>query len=102
MDPTGILSEIQALCIFIKDNHCSHHKEDQKKKCSGGRKFLTFWSKEKRFTFIQFFLLLTAFYSLCLVILLDMGSHAKRRPCTGGIGKGKETKNLNVVDMLTV
>jgi hypothetical protein len=32
------------------------------------------------------------------VILLDMG-HTKGRPCTGGIGQGKETKNLNVVDV---
>jgi hypothetical protein len=31
------------------------------------------------------------------VILLDMGHTLK-----GGIGKGKETKNLNVVDVLTV
>jgi hypothetical protein len=30
------------------------------------------------------------------------GSHPKRRPYTGGIGKKKETKNLNVVDMLMV
>jgi hypothetical protein len=34
-------------------------------------------------------------------ILLDMG-HTRGRPCTGGIGQGKETKNLNVVDVLTV
>jgi hypothetical protein len=26
----------------------------------------------------------------------------KGRTCTGGIGKGKETKNLDVVDVLTV
>jgi hypothetical protein len=25
----------------------------------------------------------------------------KGRPCTGGIGQGKETKNLNVIDVLT-
>jgi hypothetical protein len=31
-----------------------------------------------------------------------MGSHTKGRLCTGRIGKGKETKNLNVVDVLTV
>jgi hypothetical protein len=34
-------------------------------------------------------------------ILLATG-HFKGRPCTVGIGKGKETKNLNVVDVLTV
>jgi hypothetical protein len=28
--------------------------------------------------------------------------HTKGRPCTGVIGQGKETKNLNVVDVLTV
>jgi hypothetical protein len=35
------------------------------------------------------------------VILLYMG-HTKGRPCMGGIGQGKETKTLNVVDVLTV
>jgi hypothetical protein len=30
------------------------------------------------------------------------GSHTKGRKSMGGIGKGKETKNLNVVDVLTV
>jgi hypothetical protein len=35
------------------------------------------------------------------VILLDMG-HTKERLCTEKIGPGKETKNLNVVDVLTV
>jgi hypothetical protein len=34
-------------------------------------------------------------------ILWDMG-HTKRRPCKGGIGQGKENKNLNVVDVLTI
>jgi hypothetical protein len=34
-------------------------------------------------------------------ILWDMG-HTKGRPCKGGIGQEKETKNLNVVDALTV
>jgi hypothetical protein len=34
-------------------------------------------------------------------ILCDMG-HTKGRPLMGGIGQGKETKNLNVVDVLTV
>jgi hypothetical protein len=34
-------------------------------------------------------------------ILWDTG-HTKGRPCTGGIEQGKETKNLNVVDVLTV
>jgi hypothetical protein len=34
------------------------------------------------------------------VILLEV-SHTKARLCTGGTGKGKETKNLNVIDMLT-
>jgi hypothetical protein len=29
-------------------------------------------------------------------------SHTKGRMCMGRIGKGKETKNLNVVDVLTV
>jgi hypothetical protein len=35
------------------------------------------------------------------VILLDM-VHAQDRLHIGRIGKGKETKNLNVVDVLTV
>jgi hypothetical protein len=35
------------------------------------------------------------------VILWDMG-HPKGRPYMGGTGQGKETKNLNVVDVLTV
>jgi hypothetical protein len=35
------------------------------------------------------------------VILFDMGL-TKAILCTGGIGQGKETKNLNVVDVLTV
>jgi hypothetical protein len=30
------------------------------------------------------------------------GPHTKGRLCTGGIGQGKETKNLNVVDVFTV
>jgi hypothetical protein len=34
-------------------------------------------------------------------ILLDMG-HTKRRVYIGGTDQGKETKNLNVVDVLTV
>jgi hypothetical protein len=34
-------------------------------------------------------------------ILWDMG-HTKGRPCTGRIGKGKKTKTLNVVDVLSV
>jgi hypothetical protein len=34
-------------------------------------------------------------------ILWDMG-HTKERPCKTRIGQGKETKNLNVVDVLTV
>jgi hypothetical protein len=34
-------------------------------------------------------------------ILWDMG-HTQGRPCMGGIGHGKETKNLNMVDMLMV
>jgi hypothetical protein len=34
-------------------------------------------------------------------ILLDMG-HTKPRPHIGGIREGKETKNLNVVDVLFV
>jgi hypothetical protein len=34
------------------------------------------------------------------LILLDMG-HTKGRTCMGGIWKGKKTKNLNVVDVLT-
>jgi hypothetical protein len=34
-------------------------------------------------------------------VLWDTG-HTKGRPRTGGIGQGKETKNLNVVDVLTV
>jgi hypothetical protein len=29
-------------------------------------------------------------------------SHTKERLCKGGIGQGKETKNLNEVDVLTV
>jgi hypothetical protein len=28
--------------------------------------------------------------------------HTKGRLCKGGIGKGKETKNLNEVDVLTI
>jgi hypothetical protein len=35
------------------------------------------------------------------IILWDIG-HTKERPCIGGIGQGKETKNLNVIDVLTV
>jgi hypothetical protein len=35
------------------------------------------------------------------VILWDV-VHTKGMLCTGGMGQGKETKNLNVVDMLTV
>jgi hypothetical protein len=34
-------------------------------------------------------------------IFWDM-DHTKGKPCMGGIGQGKETKNLNVVDVLTV
>jgi hypothetical protein len=34
-------------------------------------------------------------------IFLDMG-HTKGRSGTGGIEQGKETKNLNVVDVLSV
>jgi hypothetical protein len=34
-------------------------------------------------------------------ILQDMG-HTKGRPHLGGIGKVKETKNLNVVDVFTI
>jgi hypothetical protein len=34
-------------------------------------------------------------------VLLDMG-HAAGWPHTGSIGQGNETKNLNVVDVLTV
>jgi hypothetical protein len=34
-------------------------------------------------------------------ILWNMG-HTKRRPHPGGTGQGKETKNLNVVDVFTV
>jgi hypothetical protein len=34
--------------------------------------------------------------------IIAHGSHSKGRLCMGGIGKGKETKNLNVVGMLTV
>jgi hypothetical protein len=36
-----------------------------------------------------------------VAVLWDMG-HNKGRPCTGGIGQGKETKNLNEVNVLTV
>jgi hypothetical protein len=36
-----------------------------------------------------------------VAILWDMG-HTKQTPCTGGIEQGKETKNLNVVDVLMV
>jgi hypothetical protein len=32
---------------------------------------------------------------------LDMG-HTNERPSMGGIGQRKETKNLNVVDVLSV
>jgi hypothetical protein len=34
--------------------------------------------------------------------IIGHGSHTKGRTHTGGIGKGKETYNLNVVDVLTV
>jgi hypothetical protein len=34
-------------------------------------------------------------------ILWNMG-HTKGRLCKGGIGQGKETENLNVVDVLIV
>jgi hypothetical protein len=34
-------------------------------------------------------------------MLWDMG-HTKRRLCKGGIGQGKETKNLNEIVVLTV
>jgi hypothetical protein len=34
-------------------------------------------------------------------ILLDTG-HTKRRPCTGGIRQGKETRNLDMTDVPTV
>jgi hypothetical protein len=34
-------------------------------------------------------------------IFWDMG-HIEERSCMGGIGQGKETKNLNVVDVLSV
>jgi hypothetical protein len=40
-------------------------------------------------------------YSLKTPILWDMG-HTKGRPCKGGTLQGKETKNLNVVDVFTV
>jgi hypothetical protein len=33
--------------------------------------------------------------------IIGYGSHTKGRPHMGRIGKGKETKNLNVVDVLT-
>jgi hypothetical protein len=33
---------------------------------------------------------------------IGCGSHTKERMCTGGIGKQKETYNLNVVEVLTV
>jgi hypothetical protein len=36
-----------------------------------------------------------------VAILWDMG-HTKGRLCKGGIGQGKETKNMNEVDGLTV
>jgi hypothetical protein len=36
------------------------------------------------------------------VILLHIGSQSKGKPHMGEIGKGKKTKNLNVVDVLTV
>jgi hypothetical protein len=35
------------------------------------------------------------------VILWDMG-HTKQRACKGAIGQGRETKNLNEVDVLMV
>jgi hypothetical protein len=35
------------------------------------------------------------------VILWNMG-HTKGRPCIGGIGQGKESKKLNVVDVFMV
>jgi hypothetical protein len=33
--------------------------------------------------------------------IIGHGSHTKRRMCMGQIGKGKETYNLNEVDVLT-
>jgi hypothetical protein len=36
-----------------------------------------------------------------VAILWNM-DHTKGRLCKGGIGQGKETKNLNVVDVFTV
>jgi hypothetical protein len=35
------------------------------------------------------------------LVLLDM-DHTKGRPCAGRLGKGKEAKNLNEVNGLTV
>jgi hypothetical protein len=40
-------------------------------------------------------------YNKCSNII-GYRSHTKGRSCKAGIRKGKETKNLNVVDMLTV
>jgi hypothetical protein len=34
--------------------------------------------------------------------IIGHGPHSKGRIYMGGRGKGKETKNLNVVDMLTI
>jgi hypothetical protein len=36
------------------------------------------------------------------IILLDMGPTLKKRPWMGRMAKGKKTKNLNVVDVLTI
>jgi hypothetical protein len=36
------------------------------------------------------------------ILSLDICHKLKGRLCTEGIGKGKEAKNLNVVDVLTV
>jgi hypothetical protein len=37
-----------------------------------------------------------------VILFIGHGSHSKGRTCTGGIGKGKKTENLNVVDVLSV
>jgi hypothetical protein len=41
-------------------------------------------------------------YRLKCSNIIGHGSHTKERLCTRGMGKGKETKNLKVFDMLTV
>jgi hypothetical protein len=53
--------------------------------------------KDRNSWFVTNILLLEKF----LLIVWDTG-HTKGRLCSGGIGQGKETKHLNVVDVRTI